>query len=56
MVKIAGSKMTKLRYFFFKNLPILRSKISMAISASILQDITEDSRTYNGKERTLSNS
>ena len=55
MVKIAGSKMTKLRYFF-KNLPILRSKIAMAISASILQDITQESRTYNGKERTLSNS
>ena len=54
MVKIAGSKMTKLRYFFY--LPILRSKIAMAISASILQDITQDSRTYNGKERTLSNS
>ena len=52
MVKIAGSKMTKLRFF---NLPILRSKIAMAI-AHLFWDITQESRTYNGKERTLSNS
>ena len=53
MVKIAGSRLTKLRFF---NLPILRSKIATAISAFILKDITQETRTYNGKERTLSNS
>ena len=53
MVKIAGSRMTKLRFF---NLRILRSKIAMAISAYILQDITQETRSYNGKERNLSNS
>ena len=54
MVKIAGSKMTKLR--FFLKITHTSLEIAMAISASILQDKTQESRTYNGKERTLSNS